>query len=322
MHRLTAVDTITTIIESGDKIIHDPAITCTDLTKFYGPVRGIEGLNLDVKRGEVFGFLGPNGAGKTTTIRLLLDLIRSTRGHASILGHHCRQESLEARRSVGYLPGEFNLYEDLTGRRLLKYLFALRGDVHPALVENLAVRLNAPLDRRLSTLSHGNKQKIALILAFAPDPEVLILDEPTNGLDPLVRHVFQEMLGEARARGRTVFLSSHDMAEVEKACDRIASVRLGRLIAVESVAELQRRAHRLVELVLGQEPQVATFAKLDGVDELHVEGHLLRCRVHGPLGPLLEAASPYEVIDVISRKPGLEEFFLAQYQEGTTGNAD
>jgi len=171
-------------------------------------VRGIEGLNLEVKRGEVFGFLGPNGAGKTTTIRLLLDLIRPTCGRAAILGHHCRQESLATRRSVGYLPGEFSLYEDLTGRRLLKYLFALRGGVEAAQVENLAARLNAPLDRRLSTLSHGNKQKIALILAFAPDPEVLILDEPTSGLDPLVRQVFQEMLGEAKARGRAVFLSS------------------------------------------------------------------------------------------------------------------
>lgn len=310
------------MIESGDKISHAPAITCTNLTKFYGSVRGIEGLNLEVKRGEVFGFLGPNGAGKTTTIRLLLDLIRPTRGSASILGHHCQQESLVTRRSVGYLPGEFNLYEDLTGRQLLQYLFALRGGVDPILVGNLATRLNAHLDRRLSTLSQGNKQKIALILAFAPDPEVLILDEPTNGLDPLVRHVFQEMLSEAKARGGTVFLSSHNMAEVEKTCDRIASVRAGRLIAVESVAELQNRAHRLVELVLGREPQVATFAKLDGVDELHVEGHCLRCRVHGPLGPLLEAAAPYEVIDVVSRKPGLEEFFLAQYQEGDGGNAD
>ncbi len=291
----------------------DTAIVSQDLTKFYGTIRGIEGLDLQIEQGEVFGFLGPNGAGKTTTIRLLLDLIRPTRGRAAILGRDCHHESLAVRRSVGYLPGEFNLYENLTGRQLLTYLGSLRGGIDFTFVDTLVERLGAAYDRPLSSLSHGNKQKLALIQAFAPQPEVLILDEPTNGLDPLVRQEFHALLGEARDQGRTVFLSSHDLTEVEKTCDRIASVRDGRLIAVENVSALRDDAMRIVHLECARELPLAPFTALPSVDELQIDGHHLHCRVRGPLGPLLAAAADFEILDVLSREPHLEEFFLALY---------
>jgi len=293
--------------------MNDPAILCRGLTKYYGPTRGIEDLDLEVKRGEVFGFLGPNGAGKTTTIRLLLDLIRPTRGEASILGRDCRAESPDVRRAVGYQPGEFNLYETLTGAQLTSYLASLRGDVDTVTMRAHADRLGAILDRPIGNLSHGNKQKLALLQAFAPQPDLLILDEPTNGLDPLVRQVFHEMVRDVRNDGRTVFLSSHDLSEVEKTCDRIATVKDGQLVAIEDVAELQARSLRLVRLDCAREPSVDVFTTLDGVDRIEVEGHSLHCRVRGPLGPVLAAAAPFEVIDVISRKPSLEEFFLTLY---------
>ncbi len=293
--------------------MNESAILCRGLTKFYGRTRGIEALDLEVRRGEVFGYLGPNGAGKTTTIRLLLDLIRPTSGEASILGRDCRAESPGARQAVGYQPGEFNLYENLTGAQLMTYIASLRSDVDTATLRAYANRLGVILDRPIGTLSHGNKQKLALLQAFAPRPELLILDEPTNGLDPLVRQVFHEMVREVRDEGRTVFLSSHDLSEVEKTCDRIATVKDGRLVAIEDVAELRARSLRLVRLDCAHEPSAEPFAPLEGVDRIEIAGRSLHCRVRGPLGPVLNAAAPFEVIDVISRKPSLEEFFLSLY---------
>lgn len=291
----------------------ESAIASQGLTKFYGQVRGIENLDLRIEQGEVFGLLGPNGAGKTTTIRLLLDLIRPTRGHVTVLGRDCHRESLAVRRLIGYLPGEFNLYENLTGRELLTYLGSFRGGFDFTFVDTLVERLGATYDRQISTLSHGNKQKLALIQAFAPQPEVLILDEPTNGLDPLVRQVFHELVREARSQGRTVVLSSHDLTEVEKTCDRIASVRDGRLIAVESVAALRESAMRIVYLECAKTLSPNLFDSLPSVDQVQINGCQLHCRVRGPLGPLLAAAARFEILDVLSREPHLEEFFLALY---------
>ena len=300
----------------------EPAIACNNLTKYYGRICGIENLELEVSKGEVFGFLGPNGAGKTTTLRLLLDLIRPTRGTARILGRHCQGDGLAVRRMVGYLPGEFNLYERLTGKQLLNYLGALRGGNDTGFVQTLADRLGAQLDRTIGSLSHGNKQKLALLQALAPRPEVLILDEPTSGLDPLVRQVFHQLIAEARAEGRTVFLSSHDLAEVEKTCDRIGSVREGRLIAIESVASLRSAELRIVRLKCAREPDPEPFMRLPGIDGLEITGRNLECRVRGQLGSLLAAAMPFEVLDILSREPTLEEFFLALYGRNETGHAD
>jgi ABC-2 type transport system ATP-binding protein len=296
-----------------------PAIQTTDLTRFYGRHRGIEGLDLTVARGEVFGFLGPNGAGKTTTIRLLLDLIRPTRGSASVLGLDCRRQSLAVRRQVGYLPGEYRLYENLDGARLLSYLGNLGGRVDPAVVTRLTARLGADLRRPIRKLSHGNKQKLVIVQAFMHEAPVLILDEPTTGLDPLIQQEFFGLVDEARAAGRTVLLSSHNLSEVERICDRIASVRDGRLVAVEDMASLRARAVRLVTVVCARPVDPGVLAGLAGVADLVVEGTRLRATVRGVLQPLLAALAPFEIVDILSREPSLEEFFLTLYgKEGET----
>ncbi len=290
-----------------------PAIETRDLTRFYGKHRGVEALDLTVHGGEVFGFLGPNGAGKSTTIRLLLDLIRPTRGTARVLGLDCQGQGLEVRRLVGYLPGEYRFYENLDGRRMLEYLGHVGGQVDPAVVASLAERLGADLQRPIRTLSHGNKQKLAIVQAFMHETPLLILDEPTTGLDPLVQQAFFALVEEARAAGRTVLLSSHNLGEVERVCDRFASVRQGRLVGVETMADLRDRAVRLVSLTAGRPLDAGVFAALPGIDDLVVDGLTLHCTVQGPLQPLLAAAAPYEVVDILSREPNLEEFFLALY---------
>jgi len=289
------------------------AIETRDLTRYYGGQRGIEALELEVRPGEVFGFLGPNGAGKTTTIRLLLDLIRPSRGSARILGLDCQRRSLDVRRRVGYLPGEYRFYEQLDGRRMLDYLGHLGGSVDPAVVASLAGRLGADLTRPIGTLSHGNKQKLAIVQAFMHEAPLLILDEPTTGLDPLVQQEFFALVTEARAAGRTVLFSSHNLGEVERVCDRFASLRDGRLVGVEDLAGLRRRALRQVTLTCARPLERAAFVGLPGVEELQVEGSILRGTVRGSFQALLAAAAPFEVVDILSREPSLEEFFLALY---------
>jgi ABC-2 type transport system ATP-binding protein len=308
-------------METGSRKGEDAAIVARDLSKFYGSHRGVEGVDLAIRSGEVFGFLGPNGAGKTTTLRLLLDLIRPTRGRAAILGRDCRRESLAVRRLVGYLPGEFNLYDGLTGRQLLAYLGALGGGPDWTRVEELAGRLGADLGRTIRDLSHGNKQKLAVIQAFMQGAPVLILDEPTSGLDPLVQQEFFALVREARAGGTTIFLSSHNLTEVERICDRVGSVRDGRLVAVETMAGLRARAIRIVRLVCERPPAADALAGLPGLSDLRIDGTTVRCRVRGPVGALLAAAAPAGIVDVLSREPSLEEFFLALYGERGDGDA-
>ena len=299
-----------------------PAIETIGLTKFYGHTRGIEAIDLTVRQGEVFGFLGPNGAGKTTTIRLLLDLIRPTCGQARILGLDCRRRSVEVRRQVGYLPGEYRLYENLNGRQLLGYLGRLGGGSDPEVAAStLAARLGADLQRPIRALSHGNKQKLAIVQAFMQEAPLLILDEPTTGLDPLVQQEFFALVGEVRAAGRTVLLSSHNLTEVERVCDRVASVRDGRLVAVEEMANLRGRELRLVTLTCARPLAATAFSEVPGLSDMVVDGVELHCTMHGPLGPLLAAAAPFEIVDILSREPSLEEFFLALYGERRSSDA-
>jgi len=295
--------------------MNQSAIQTSGLTKFYGHHRGIADLDLTIHPGEVFGFLGPNGAGKTTTIRLLLDLIRPSRGRARILGLDCQRDGIWVRRQVGYLPGEFQLYENLTGRQLLDYLGSLHGDRHSPRVHALADRLGAELERPIQDLSHGNKQKLVIVQAFMHQAPVLILDEPTSGLDPLVQQEFFGLLSETRAAGRTVFLSSHNLNEVERTCDRVASVREGRLVAVDEIAALRGQALRIVTLTCERPLEAAPFDELPGLSDLRITGRELRCSVQGSLGGLIAAAAPYGITDILSREPNLEEFFLARYGE-------
>ena len=290
-------------------------ILTEDLTKFYGRHRGLVDLNLEVQPGEVVGYLGPNGSGKTTTIRLLLDFIRPTKGRAEIFGMHASLESLEIRRRVGYLPGDLNVYDSLTGRELLTYFANLRGGIDWRYAESLAERLDLDLTRKIRTLSKGNKQKVGLTQAFMGRPELLILDEPTGGLDPLIQQEFYRMTREARAEGQTVFLSSHVMAEVERIADRVGIIREGRLVLDEEVASLKARAIRQIEINFAEPPPIEVFRDIPGVREVAVDGSELKCAVVGSVDALIKAASRFEVLNVSSREPDLEDIFLDYYRE-------
>jgi ABC-2 type transport system ATP-binding protein len=283
------------------------------LTKSYGEHRGVIDVDLEVNQGEVFGFLGPNGAGKTTTIRTLLDLIRPTSGRALVFGIESTADPVAIHRRIGYIPGEFTLYDRLTGGQTIQYFANLRGGVDKAYQRSLIERFDIDPKRKYKELSKGNKQKIGLVIALQHQPELLILDEPTSGLDPLVQQSFFELVREARAAGRTVFLSSHILSEVEKTGDRVAIIRDGRLVKVGSIESLRDLAHHQVELRFAGDVPTAAFAALPGVSDVVATDHTLQLRVSGPMTPVVRAAAAYELLDFVSREPTLEETFLAQY---------
>ena len=289
------------------------------LTKSYGKNRGVIDVSLDVRPGEVFGFLGPNGAGKTTTIRTLLDFIRPNSGVAKVFGMDAHRQSREIRRRIGYLPGDLALYENLKGADMLRYMGNLRGGVEWNDVQQLAERLHSDLSRPIRTLSQGNRQKIGLIQALMHKPELLILDEPTNGLDPLIQQVFYRLISEVEEQ--TVFLSSHNLPEVERVCDRVGIIREGRLIAVEEVSALKSRALRQLEIHFAAPVPESAFANVAGVSDLAVEQNVLRCSVKGTLDAVIKAASKFEVVNMISHEPSLEEIFLAYYNRGENNAA-
>ena len=287
-----------------------------ELTKTYGAHRGIVDVNLTVNEGEAFGFLGPNGAGKTTTIRTLLDHIRPTSGRATIFGIDTTGDPVSIHRRIGYLPGEFVLYDKLTGGQTLEYFANLRGGVDARDRHDLIARLDVDPSRRFREYSKGNKQKIGLIIALQHRPDLLMLDEPTSGLDPLVQQVFYEVIREAKAEGRTVFLSSHILSEVEKTCDRVAIIRDGRLARVDRTESLRDLAHHQVELIFTDTVPVEEFRALPGVSDVVAEDHTLHMRVSGSITPVVRAAARYELVDFVSREPSLEETFLAEYGKG------
>jgi ABC-2 type transport system ATP-binding protein len=283
------------------------------LTKSYGPHRGITELDLDVEEGEIFGFLGPNGAGKTTTMRVLLDLIRPTSGRAEVFGIETTADPVAIHRRLGYLPGEFDLYDRLTGADTIAYFANLRGGVDAGYVAELIERLDLDPSRRFKEYSKGNKQKVGLVVALQHKPDLLILDEPTSGLDPLIQQTFFGMVREARAEGRTVFLSSHIIDEVDRTCDRVAIIREGRLVQVDSIEAIRQLAFHHVELMFGGPVASGIFSSIDGVSDVEVDGSTIRMRVAGPIGSVLAAAAPHGILDVVSREPNLEDVFLAQY---------
>ena len=283
------------------------------LAKSYGSHRGIVDVDLEVQQGEVFGFLGPNGAGKTTTIRILLDLIRPTSGKAYVFEIESSADPAAIHRRIGYLPGEFTLYDRLTGAQTLEYFGNLRGGVDKAYRAELIERFDLDAGRRFKEYSKGNKQKVGLVAALQHKPELLLLDEPTSGLDPLVQQTFFTVLREQVAAGSTVFLSSHVLSEVERSCDRVAIIREGRLVQVDRVDALRDLAHHQAELRFAGDPPVGEFKGLAGVSDVEVEDHLIRLRVLGPITPVVQAAARLGVTDFLSREPSLEETFLAQY---------
>jgi len=292
-----------------------PAIHTSALSKDFGEGRGLFDLDLEVERGEIFGFLGPNGAGKSTTMKLLLDLIAPTAGSATLLGLDSRRDGLAVRRRIGYLPGDFALYPRLTGADVLDYLASLRGGVDERLRDELAERFRAELDRPVRELSTGNRQKLGLIQAFMHEPELLILDEPIAGLDPLVQQSFHALLGEVAAQGRTVFLSSHTLSEVERVAQRVAILRQGRLVVVDSLENLRAIAVRKLEIEFaGPAPPVDELRALPGVREVTAEGGHLVVAHEGSVDPLVKAIARYEVRSLRTREDDLEEIFLGYYR--------
>lgn len=298
-----------------------PVIQIEGLSKYYGSHRGVEDIDLSVEEGTVFGFLGPNAAGKTTTIRLLLDHIRPTRGRALIFGQDVRLEGKHLRHRIGFVPSEVPATERSTGWEALEFAARLRGGVDRALMRSLADRFSADLTTPVRTLSRGNRQKVAIISAFMHQPDLLILDEPTSGLDPLMQQEFNALVHETRAQGRTIFLSSHILPEVERVCDRVGIVRAGRLAAVEDVAALKRRALRTIEVRFAAPVSPAEFERLDGVQDVRMDGDLMRAAVAAPLDPFIKALGAHEVVDLTTHEPTLEEIVLAFYGPGPNGGS-
>ena len=300
--------------------MNDSVIRTEALSKDYGGGHGLFDLSLEIKRGEIFGFLGPNGAGKSTTMRLLLDLIRPTAGSASLLGLDSRRNSLEIRRRVGYLPGDFALYPKLDGTAMLDYLADLRGGVDRGVRNRLAERFDAQLDRPVHELSTGNRQKLGLIQAFMHEPELLILDEPIAGLDPLVQQSFHALLAEVAAAGRTVFLSSHTLSEVERVADRVGILRRGRLAVIDSLENLHAVAVRRLEVEFADgAPDPEVIRALPGVRRADLDGRHLLIAFEGSVDPLLKEIAEREVRSIRSRDDDLEEIFLHYYREEQDG---
>ncbi|MCO5327456.1 MAG: ABC transporter ATP-binding protein [Solirubrobacterales bacterium] len=291
------------------------------MSKDYGAGSGVFDLDLEVRAGEVFGFLGPNGAGKSTTMRMLLGLIAPTGGSACILGRDCRADGLEIRRRVGYLPGDFAMYPRLTGAEMLGHLAELRGGTSAAVRKALADRFGAELDRPIGELSTGNRQKIGLISAFMHEPEVLILDEPIAGLDPLVQQSFHALLDETAARGGTILLSSHTLSEVERVADRVAILRRGRLAEVDTLENLRQVAvHRLEVDMVGGRDSDSGLAGVPGVKEVRREGDHLLISYEGSADPLIKALAAHDVSAIRSRDDDLEEVFLDLYRDRGEGS--
>ncbi len=299
-----------------------PAIEMTGLSKTYrGGVVALSGLDLRLERGEVLGYLGPNGAGKSTTLRLLLDLIRPSAGGARILGLDVRANGVEVRKRVGYVPGDLRLFDRLTGGEQLDSLARLRGSSDTKLRSELCSRFDVALDRPIRELSKGNRQKLGLVQAFMHRPEVLVLDEPTTGLDPLLQEEFRRLLRETVDDGRAVFLSSHSLDEVQHVADRVAIIRSGRLVDVDSVESLREHALRRVTIHFADTADATPFAALPGVQVDAVDGTMLRLSVpEAAMDGVVKAAAGSPIVDLVSEPADLEEIFLERYREVDDGH--
>ncbi len=292
----------------------DAVISTDGLTRRFGQRRGITDVTLAVAREEVFGFLGPNGAGKSTTIRLLVGLYRPSSGRAAVFGLDPRRDGVEVRRRLGYLPGELALFPRLTGRAILDRAAYIRGHTDHRYRDELVDRFGAELDRPVHTLSKGNMQKIGLILAFAHRPELLVLDEPTSGLDPLLQDEFTRLVRETVSDGRTVFLSSHDLDEVQRLVDRLAIIKEGRIIVTDTVEQLRASSPKTVEFRFAHPVDTAPFQHLDAVHVLSHDTTRLRLSVTVPMGPLLRLAADLDPLDMTARPADLDELFLGYYR--------
>jgi ABC-2 type transport system ATP-binding protein len=291
------------------------AIETSNLTKDYGSGRGLFDLGLMVEEGAVLGYLGPNGAGKTTTIRLLMGMIRPTRGSARIFGLDCQKDSVAVKRRVGFLPAELAQFGGLRGSEVVSYLGGLQGGVDAQLVSAIARRFDLDLGRRFRDYSTGNKKKLGILLAFMGRPGLLILDEPTSGLDPLNQQEFYRLLEEARGDGATVFLSSHVLSEVEHVCDRVGILRQGKLVRVAELEDLRDIHFHKVEAEFEGEPPVERLGRVEGLAQLERDGQRLRFTFRGRFETLVDALAGTGVANLTSHEPSLEEVFLAYYRD-------
>jgi len=295
----------------------DLAIQVRGLTKSYGRVRALRGIDLEVRRGEIFGFLGPNGAGKTTTIRCLLDMIRPDGGKASLLGLDPQAEPVAVQALSGYLPGEMQFFDNLSVERQLRFFRDMRGGrADWGYVRQLAERLNLDLKPQIKNLSKGNKQKVGVIQALMHRPELLLLDEPTSGLDPLMQQEVLALLREANATGATVFFSSHIMSEVENLAGRVAIIRAGEIVEVAGTENLTRRALNRLTVRFKKPVEAAELGKLPGVKILAgADGSSVTLQVQGDLEKLVQALGRLPVLDLETERPSLEEVFLTYYKK-------
>jgi ABC-2 type transport system ATP-binding protein len=288
-----------------------PALRTEALSKRFGTVDALRDLDLEVLEGEVVGFLGPNGAGKTTTIRLVLGLIRPTGGRAEIFGLDCQHRAVEAHRRIAYVAGEANLWPSLTGAETLHLLGRVQGRVDPAYRDELVARFDLDPSKKVRAYSKGNRQKLILVAALMTRADLLILDEPTAGLDPLMEQAFRHSIDEAKVRGQSVFLSSHILSEVEALCDRIGILRAGVLVDLGTLAEMRHLASLSVEVTFDGPPP--DLRHVPGVVAADIDGTILRCQVQGSIEPLLKELESAGVRKLLSREPSLEELFLAHY---------
>jgi ABC-2 type transport system ATP-binding protein len=288
-----------------------PVIRAEGLSKTYGAVRALRDLDLEVTEGEVFGYLGPNGSGKTTTIRLLLGLVRPTAGHAEIFALDCQRQAVEVHRRLAYVAGEASLWPSLTGMETLHLLGSVQGRVDTGYRDELTERFDLDPGKKVRAYSKGNRQKLMLIAALMTRPELLVLDEPTNGLDPLMEQQFRRCVQEAHERRQTVFLSSHILSEVEALCDRVGILRDGELVELGTLAEMRHLSALSVEATF--DGSVPDLSRVPGVSAIEVTGHVVRCQVRGGVEPLLKVLAAAGVHELLSREPSLEELFLAHY---------
>jgi ABC-2 type transport system ATP-binding protein len=300
-----------------------PAIQLERISKAYGSIAAVRDLSLEVEPGEIFGFLGLNGAGKTTSIRIILDLVRPTSGRACVFGIDCRKESLAARAQIGYLPGELGFYGDMTGEATLNVLARLSdGVIDRVRRGELLERMQLPsrdLRRKVRDYSTGMKRKLGIVQAFQPDPPLLILDEPTEGLDPLMQDALYELLADTRRRGRTVFMSSHVLSEVERVCDRIGLLRRGELVLVSSVSDVRNMAARQIRVLFREDVDsgpITTRARLpENCEVIEITTRTWTLRVRGAIGPLLSSLGALPIEDIEVREPHLEEVLKTYYKD-------
>ncbi len=297
------------------------AIETFGLTKRYGATVAVANLNLRIGTGQVFGFLGPNGAGKSTTIRMLLALQRPTKGRATLLGLDATEDSADVHHRIGYLPGDLELFPRLTGRQHIAWFLRARGAADDSLADQLVERFQVVVDRPVRELSKGNRQKIGLVLAFMHRPELLVLDEPTSGLDPLMQHEFENLLRETADQGRTVFLSSHELDEVQRAADRIGIIKEGKLVAEDTVEGLRRAAPQKMQVRFRRPVNPASLKAVSGVTVTAADGPRMTLDVTGEIGPVLKVIASNDPVDLISRPADLDELFLDFYRQPAQAKA-